>query len=107
MKQGTNFHIKVNINMDLDLIETITFLFKAKSGAELTFVYPSKTVTRVDDSNQLKIKWTREQTYMFSSNEYIMMDTFIKLVDCTDNPQTNIVKFYLNPTLFMEEDIDE
>lgn len=105
MKQGTNFHLTVTMGINLDLVEKITFLFKQQSGAKLTFTYPSDIASRIDDTNQIKLQWTREETYSFNANEYVMMDSLIELIDSSDNPQTEVVKFSINPTLFEEGDI--
>ena len=65
----------------------------------------NEDVVYYEETNQIKLQWTREETYSFNANEYVMMDSLIELIDSSDNPQTEVVKFSINPTLFEEGDI--
>ena len=97
MKQGTNFELPVNIDVDLDEVERIDFLF-VQGDVTKTFTYPSETAVR--DGNTIKLTWTEEDTWAFKTSVKIEMDTKVKMQGTINNPETAIVSFGLHPTLF-------
>lgn len=102
MKQGTNNIMKVKIDYDFDLIESIDFIFKQHDNI-LECVYPSEQVVKVDGENAVFIDWSDHDTYRFSSGYAIKLDTKIHLIGAKTNPETSIVSFIMSPTLFEEE----
>lgn len=104
MKQGTNSLMRININYNLDDVKSIRFLFK-QNEKRLEFIYPSDNAVRAVGSNSIFLVWSAEDTYMFSTNSVMKMDTLIKLNDSEENPETKIVTFKMNPTLFEKGDV--
>lgn len=119
MKQGTNFILPVSIEYDLSLAESIEFVFKQPkmgannlafspkniiNGIQKVFVYPSAEATlSTTEENVINLHWDIRDTYKFKPEEYIYMDTRITLKDSEQNPETEIVKIKMLPTLFKEE----
>lgn len=106
MKQGTKFLLPISIDFDLSLVEKIEFIFRQdKRQNTKKFEFPSSTAV-IDDEDETLIDliWTKEDTYIFSPELPLMMDTRIKLIDSDYNPETEIVKLTLNPTLFRQGD---
>lgn len=119
MKQGTNFILPVQIEYDLEQVKSIDFIFKQSAlknkneysirdvlkGVEKTFTYPSETATLSEtEENVINLYWTTKDTYIFMpEGEPIYMDTRITLNNSTENPETEIVKIQMLPTLFKPE----
>lgn len=103
MKQGTNFILPVEIDIDLDKVEQIEFVFKQKS-VEHTFTYPSDIAVR--EGNTINLIWTQADTYKFIADK-VEMDTRITLINSPYNPETPIVVFHMDRTLFKEVMADD
>lgn len=118
MKQGTNFILPIQIGYDLSQVKSIDFIFKqptARSrgefstkkiidGIQKTFTYPSKTaVLSSTEANVVNLYWTEKDTFSFAPDEYIYMDTKIVLKESDQNPETEICKIKMLPTLFLKE----
>lgn len=119
MKQGTNFILPVQIEYDLEQVKSIDFIFKQAAlknkneysirgilkGVEKTFTYPSETATLSEtEENVINLYWTDKDTYIFMpEGEPVYMDTRITLNNSTENPETEIVKIQMLPTLFKPE----
>lgn len=103
MKQGTNFHLPIHIGMDLDLVSSVQFVFVQVLGSTKrimkTSTYPYECERR-PGTNIIDIPWTARETYNFAPNSPIRMDTRIILKNCEDQPETCIVNFMLNETMF-------
>ena len=103
MKQGLN-HIMPVLFSSLNMadVEWIDFLFK-QDETELLFHYPSETAVLGEEDDRAYLHWTAEQTYLFDPRKRMAMDTKVKLLNTEINPETEIVKFVMNPTLFEQE----
>lgn len=105
MKRTTNYVLPVDIEFNLDLVKSIKFKF-VQTGKTLVFTYPTFNAFREsDDKNTVLIRFTAAQTSMFNTEQDVAMDTLIKLKESDENPETNIVKFKMNPTLFTLEEV--
>jgi hypothetical protein len=116
MKQGTNFILPVSIDYDLTLVSNIDFVFKQPiktpasfspkkilDGVQKTFAYPSDTATlSTTEENTINLHWAVKDTYKFNPEEIIYLDTRLTLKNSTENPETEIVKIKMLPTLFKE-----
>lgn len=118
MKQGTNFILPVTFDFDLNLVESIDFIFRQSrnpkgqfSGADILngvhkeFTYPSDSaLLSVTESNTVDLYWIDKDTYKFNSEDYIYLDTKIHLKNSNNlNPETEIIKIKMSPTLFKKE----
>lgn len=105
MKQGLNFNLAVNFDIDLDYVEKIEFVFKKINLKDAEAIkkcaYPEQC-KRKDEENIILVPFTKEETFLFPSDKDIYMDTRITLKGTIDQPETNIVKLMLNKTLFNE-----
>lgn len=101
MKQGTKFILEIEIDTDLDSIESIEFVF-VQGQKEMKFNYPSDKTMRLDN-NIIGLIFDKEDTYYFNVGQ-ILMDSRIKLKDSEYNPLTEIVPFKMQKTLFKEVD---
>lgn len=103
MKKRTNVMLRVQIGMDLSLIEKIEFAFsQCQNSTPLRLVdYPSDSVVSLND-NTLGIIFTRQDTEQFQEDSDFYMDTRITLKDSVYNPQTPITTLYMHGTLFEE-----
>lgn len=118
MKQGTNFILPVSIDYDLSLVSSVEFIFKqpAKApasfspkkildGVKKTFTYPSDTaVLSTTETNTINLYWSIKDTYRFNPEEIIYLDTRLILKNSTENPETEIIKIKMLPTLFREDE---
>lgn len=101
MKQNTNFILDVKIGMDLDLIESIEFIFKQGENRVKKFVYPSTNAVRGDDEKDIVyLFWKQRDTMVFNTKDIVEMDTRIHVIDSEQNPETPIIPIRLEPTLF-------
>ena len=117
MKQGTNFILPVSIDYDLTLVSSIDFVFKQPTkapasfspkkildGVQKTFTYPSDTATlSTTEDNTVNLHWAVKDTYKFNPEEIIYLDTKLTLKNSIENPETEIVKIKMLPTLFKED----
>lgn len=99
MKRGINSVLPVMVGCDLDTIDRIEFLF-VQEDYKLMFSYPSERAVR--EADKINLLWTQEETLAFSEGA-VKLDTHIHLIGSTTNPETKIVTFKMNPTLFDEE----
>ena len=118
-----NFCMDIDFDgIDLDEVKSMEFLFVQEPGCviaqkktqpvTLAFSYPSDTAIRMTgvdeetgeeiETNSVELIWTAEQTYMFKSGAAISMDTRIHMKDLTTNPETPVLRFVMDPTLFKE-----
>lgn len=102
MKQGLNFELPISLEVNLDDVQTIDFIF-VQGDVKKTFTYPSESATRLDNST-VNLAWTSEDTWLFKPVDNINMDTKITMVGTVNNPETPIVSFTLAPTLFEKEE---
>lgn len=114
MKQGTNFVLPVLIEYDLSLVESIDFIFKQPikaptsfspkkvlEGVQKTFTYPSDTATlSTTEENTINLHWSAKDTYKFDPEEIIYLDTKLFVKGSEENPETEIIKIKMLPTLF-------
>lgn len=100
MKQATNNKLLVEVGVDVSLCEKIEFRFKQKDIIK-DFVYPSEKAEVVDERT-IALWWTKEDKALFK-NDRLYMDTRIELKDSLDQPDTDIVILYMEPSLFEVE----
>ena len=106
MKRVTNTALPVKINYDLNEIKNIKFVFTQGYRRQL-FEYPSEhAIRKNEDENIIILYWSLQQTAMFSADT-VKMDTFITLKDSDQNPETPIVTFKMNPSLFSTAEVEE
>jgi len=111
MKQGISIHLPVKFD-GLDLTETdeIVFIFKracikTAEGMKTSYWKSDGTgdcITKPNTTDTVLVPWSESDTYLFAENRDFYMDTKVTLTGSTDNPETNIVKLTMNPTLFEE-----
>lgn len=104
MKAGLNCTMAVKIDcIRTDDVEQIEFIFKKlpdkKAKTVKKALYPGNVI--IEDGKFL-IPWTAAETYLFDSKEPFYMDTRVILKNSDDQPETNIIKLYMSPTLFEE-----
>lgn len=103
MKRGTTPILRVQIDMELSLIDSVDFVFKSdyceEAPALLSKNYP-KDVTYNENRQVFEIPFTTAETRLFSGRFW--MDTRINTTSHSI-PQTNICELYMCPTLFMED----
>lgn len=100
MKQAINQYLPVEFgDISLNDVKKIEFLFKQKTIVR-TVIYPSNEAIRLDDTNIVQIVWSPEQTAIFSIDYNIELDTRVTLNDTDINPETPIVTFKINRSLF-------
>lgn len=102
MKRGTRAIMPVHLDIDLDLVQSIQFLF-VQDKTRMIVNYPSDKATRNQDN--INIYFDERETFAFKSNANVQMDTHVHLIDSDLNPETNIIKFLFSPTLFTMEEI--
>lgn len=103
IKKVTNTHLQVQFeNLDFSNVEEIKFVFEQEK-TKLMWTFPSDKAFVEGDS--VYLKWTIEDTEVFTELKPVKMDTFIKLKDTEDNPPTNIVEFRMAPTLFTKQEV--
>lgn len=110
-KAGITQHLEVTFGLEtLEDISKIEFLFRQVNNMN-GMVYKksvydpsdsSSDVTLVD--NSFLIPFSKEDSYLFKQNAPFYMDTRISLTDSDDNPETEIVEIFMNPTLFRSDD---
>lgn len=100
MKQGIRQVMPVLIGLDLDTVEAITFKFSQVGSRPLIFKYPSENAERLDVDNVVHLTWTPQQSRQFKAGREIRMDTLIEIKDSSINPETAIVSFTMDETLF-------
>lgn len=100
MKQGINFLLPIQVGMDVNLIDSMEFIFK-QGEKEMNFTYPSEKAIKQND-NTISLVWTKEETYYFNSAN-IQIDTRITLKDSQYQPETKIANVFMKPTLFHKE----
>lgn len=102
MKRGTTPVIPVSIDMDIELVSEVTFIFKKEykeeSPALLKKVFPND-VAYYDGMFQIPL--TEDETRLFKNDFY--MDTRIVTISGTI-PETSVCHLYMNSTLFSKED---
>ncbi len=100
MKQAINQYLPVEFGgVSLDDVAKIEFLFRQQSAAR-TVLYPSDEAVRLENSSVIQVMWTPEQTAQFSSAYEVELDTRITLNGTAVNPETPIVRFKINRSLF-------
>lgn len=105
MKQGLNTHMLVTIDgIDVEDCEKIEFIFKkelAPNGATIkSATYPNDVTC---ENDVFRIHWSASETYAVKTGEQFFMDTRITFTGTSDQPETNVVKLVMNPTLFERE----
>lgn len=103
MKRLTNAVLPVTIGYSLDDVESIRFIF-VQGNKKKVFVYPSEKAERDEDT--ILLYWDRNDTEYFAPGR-VEMDTLIKPVDSSYNPETQIVPIKWTRTLFERKDIEE
>ena len=100
MKRGLNFHLPVSIDIDLQDVDKIEFIFSKFIGAEILKkeIYPNGNVKLQELDRTFLIPFSSEETYNFQGQFY--MDTRITLKSTTDQPQTEIITLNMDNTLF-------
>lgn len=106
MKQGTNFMLDVNIDYNLDEVKHIDFVFQQDKVRKI-WQYPSAVATRDPQTDTIHLLWTYDDTFAFNAGKVLEMDTLIQLRNSKQNPQTEIVRFVMSPTLFTRDEIYE
>lgn len=106
MKKCTNFVLTVTAPDELPLGDVEAIRFKFKQGAVVKFFeYPSDTAFRVDETQNIALRWTIEDTLRFDPKREIQADTFVTLTEVRENPQTEPFSVMMNPTLFEREEV--
>lgn len=102
LKRGTKVLLEVEFDYDLTYVREIEFIVKQEfSSNELNFVYPSENAIKIDDGNVIALVFDVADTYKLKDGK-AMLDTRIHLVGSRYNPQTEIVEFDVDRTLFKE-----
>ena len=102
MKQRTQnlleFHFK---GLNMDRVEKIEFAFSQRVGESPLKVetYPGEN-TILTSSNSVGVFWLAGETELFEAGSSFFADTRITLNDTIFQPETNVVKLTMKPTLF-------
>lgn len=109
MKQGTSFSMSAKFDgLDPESVHSIEFIFKEKrdktSSAFKTAKYPDN-VSLNTDTQAFIIPWTKAETYKVPYTGRFYMDSRITLNGVADQPETEIVELFMNPTLFDEKEV--
>lgn len=103
MKVLTMAILPVSIDIDMRTVKEVKFVF-CQGKHRLMFDYPSDRAVLNEDTQNIELTWTLEDTAMFNSGR-VEMDTFIRLKDSDINPETEIVSFPMNRTLFTVKEV--
>lgn len=106
MKRGTTPTLKIRINgIDISTVQKIEFIFKMQQREAAKMVILKSFVKdnfNYDTENSVfSVRFTEEETRLFTPDSTVYMDTRITLDDGTI-PETSIAKFNVTPTLFEE-----
>ena len=104
MKQLTNNLLKINFSgVELANVTKIEFAFSQSiSGSPLKIAeYPGNDTILIADS-VIGIEWTKKETKLFEANKDFFLDTRITMKDSIHQPDTQIIRLKMNPTLFEE-----
>ena len=101
MKQGIKLLLPVSIGIDMDAVSKIEFVL-VQGDKKLTWEYPSART--IADGNIVNLIFTESETWEFTPNMAISIDTRITLKDSEYQPETEIVKVFMRGTLFEKED---
>ena len=105
MKQGLKFRLPVQFNgIHLDDVQSIRFRFQ-QGAVQLDFDYPSARTVRSEGTDTVELVWTPEETFLFRAGDTILMDTHVVLTGSAYNPETNIVRMTMSPTLFYKSEV--
>ena len=107
MKQGINFRLSVRLEMDIDTVEAVDFIFKNDSpnSDSVEFHYPSSRATLNDVlENTINLHWSEEETWKFPPEYPVFMDTKIHMHGKDHCPVTPIVRLQMGRTLFDREE---
>lgn len=102
MKQLTNNILKINFKgISLSNVSKIEFAFAQEIGETplKMATYPGDGVTKFSDTS-LGVTWTAAETELFEAGKYFYADTRITMADTAFQPETEIFKLKMNPTLF-------
>ena len=109
IKAGTTFVLPVEFeDNNFDKIEAIEFLFKqTESGETLKTAYwsrdgESRDAVLIDGTQEIAVRFSREDTYLFQQDENFFIDTRIHYTYTDENPYTPILRLRMNMTLFSE-----
>lgn len=107
MKRGTTPTLRVQIDVDPDIVERVDFLFKQFSSEDAPALlekrWPSDDVSYSDGKFLIAI--SAEETRRFQEQRSLYMDTRISMIG-GKIPATEIVTLMMHPTLFSEDDDD-
>lgn len=106
IKQGINLLMAIEVDTDLNEVDKIYFTFEQGTTSK-TWVYPSDRAVRDGDTNIVNLKWDWTETYDFSTESYISMDSYIFVKGSDINPPTEKQSFMMATTLFTREQIEE
>lgn len=103
MKQLTNNLLKINFK-GIDLLNGVSkveFAFSQEIGETPLKLaeYPGDSVVMLSNTS-LGVIWTAAETKEFKADEYFYLDTRITPSDTAYQPETEIIKLKMNPTLF-------
>lgn len=103
MKQAINQVLPVEFGdtLSLDDVKRIEFLFKQRTVTR-SVLYPSSECERSE--NVIRIGWTPEQAAAFAPDYDVELDTRITLTGTDIQPETPIVRFKINRSLFKAGD---
>lgn len=103
MKRGTTPTIPVAIDMNIDLVSEVTFIFKKEFKEESPAILKKRfpdDVAYYDGFFQIPL--TEEETRLFKGDFF--MDTRIVTVSGSI-PETSVCHLYMNNTLFSKDDV--
>ena len=108
MKRRTTPIIPVRFNkISVDDIEKIEFLFRQErsedSEPRVLKTYPTD-VEYDAQRDRYMVPWTEEETALFEEDHEFFMDTRITLKGQGAIPETNMVKLFMNGTLFEDNE---
>lgn len=101
MKQKLNQILPVEFGIDLSTVSKIDFIFNQSNRTKWSCSYPSEEAfLSTESENTVSVVFSPETTSYFHPETPIMMDTKITLKSSEYNPQTEIVTFVMDKTLF-------
>lgn len=104
MKQLTKNLLKMKFNgINLADVSKIEFAFSQNINSTPLKVaeYPGDDVIDLDN-NMLGVIWTAKETALFEGGKTFFADTRITMKESTYQPETQIIRLQMTPTLFKE-----
>ena len=107
MQQGRPGYETVYMNLDLDLIDHVDFMFKQDNDKTCTTkmlkTYPDDEGIYIDENGAFQVPFTAEETYMFKERKLLYLSVRPVLIDGS-MPEVPTVAIRMHSTLYNQEE---